>query len=178
MPLRVALLVLASAAAVAGAAGPAAASCAESPAQPDLRDYDSVFAGSVVGLSHGGAAAEVSVLDVWHGPDLPAEVVVVGGQLERGVESSVDRSFRRGEEYVFFTYRGDGGSLRDNICTPTAPLPAHSQLDPAGVRAPVATAPVPTDPRGPARWPYAVAAVTAAGAVAALVRRRRAMPRG
>jgi hypothetical protein len=160
--------------------GSATASCA-APALdgPRLADYDHVFAGQVERVTNGGAAAEVSVLDVWHGPDLPPRVVVVGGQLGRGVESSVDRSYRSGERYGFFAQQSDDGSLRDNICTPTGPLESLSDVDPPGRRLPEASAVAPTDPRGLiARSDLAAMAGTAAfigviAATALLIRRRR-----
>ena len=140
-----ALLVMAAVLAVPAHAH---ASCAEAPtARPLLSTSDHVFAGSVERTTHGGAAAEVQVTDVWHGPDLPPRVVVVGGQLARGAGSSVDRSFRAGERYAFFVTRADDGSLRDNACSPTAALSARAAVDPPGVRPPVASADAPTDPR-------------------------------
>jgi hypothetical protein len=128
---------------------PAAASCAAPTGPPVPADHEHVFAGLVERTTNGGAVAEVRVLDVWHGPDLPPRIVVVGGQLQRGVESSVDRSYRAGDRYAFFVHRTNDGSLRDNACTPTAPLSSLVALDPAGIRAPDPSAVAPTDPRGP-----------------------------
>jgi hypothetical protein len=148
--MRLRTLVLAAVTcAVLGAPVPAAASCAAPTGPPVLADHEQVFAGLVERTTNGGAAAEVRVLDVWHGPDLPPRVVVVGGQLQRGVESSVDRSYRAGDRYAFFVYRTNDGSLRDNACTPTAPLSSLAELDPAGIRAPDPSAVAPADPRGP-----------------------------
>jgi hypothetical protein len=160
--------------------GSATASCA-APAlgEPRLADYDHVFAGQVERVTNGGAAAEVSVLDVWHGPDLPPRVVVVGGQLGRGVESSVDRSYRSGARYGFFVQQSDDGSLRDNICTPTRPLKSLSAVDPPGRRLPEASAEAPTDPRGLiarrglAAMTGATASIGAIAATGLLLRRRR-----
>ena len=169
------------AAAVLGAPAPAHASCAEAPpARPPLEDADHVFAGAVTRTTHGGAAAEVEVLDVWHGPDLPPQVVVGGGQLARGAGSSVDRTFRTGERYAFFVTRADDGSLRDNACTSTAALSARAAVDPPGVRAPVTSADAPTDPRSvlgrigaPGRVALLLVAVTAAAGVLRRQARRR-----
>lgn len=167
-------------AAVLAAPVPAHASCAEAPkARPPLEASDHVFAGSVTRTTHGGAAAEVDITDVWHGPDLPPRVVVVGGQLSPGAGSSVDRSFRAGERYAFFVIRADDGSLRDNACSPTAALSARSAVDPPGVRPPVASADAPTDPRsvlgrvGAPGWVALVLGGTAAAAGVAAQRARR-----
>ncbi len=171
-------LLVAATCAVLAVPGTAAASCALPTGPPVLGDYDQVFAGQVERTTNGGAAAEVRVLDVWHGPDLPLRVAVVGGQLDSGVASSADRSYRAGERYAFFAWRADDGSLRDNACTPTAPLATLAGVDPPGTRAPDSSADAPADPRGAlARWglPVAVGATVLAGAVpaAAGVRRRR-----
>ena len=123
----------------------------------------------------------MDVADVWHGPDLPPRVVVVGGQLSRGAGSSVDRTFRTGERYAFFVTRADDGSLRDNACSPTAVLSARAAVDPPGVRPPVASADAPADPRsalgriGAPGWIVLLLAGTAAagGVVAQRARRLR-----
>ena len=168
-------------AAVLAVPAPAHASCGEAPtARPPLAVFDHVFAGSVTRTTHGGAAAEVDVTDVWHGPDLPPRVVVAGGQLSRGASSSVDRSFRAGERYAFFVTRADDGSLHDNACTPTAPLSTRAAVDPPGVRPPVASADAPTDPRSvldrigaPGQAALLLAGTAAAAGVAAQRARRR-----
>jgi hypothetical protein len=128
-------------------APPADASCAESDGVPRPADYAQVFAGVVERTTNGGGAAEVRVLDVWHGPALPPRVVVVGGQLVGGAQSSVDRSYTTGQSYGFFLYRGDDYVLRDNACTPTAPLTSLGEVDPPGIRLPDPRAAAPTDPR-------------------------------
>lgn len=159
-------------------AAAAHASCAEAPAtRPSLAVFNHVFAGSVARITNGGAAAEVDVADVWHGPDLPPRVVVVGGQLSRGAGSSVDRTFRAGERYAFFVTRGDDGSLHDNVCSPTAVLSARAAVDPPGVRPPVASADAPADPRSPLNRigaPGAIALLLAATAAAGGVAAQRA----
>jgi hypothetical protein len=173
------------AAAVVAVPAPAHASCGEAPtARPPLQRFDHVFAGSVARTTHGGAAAEVDITDVWHGPELPPRVVVVGGQLARGAGSSTDRTFRPGERYAFFVTRAEDGSLRDNACSPTAALSARAAVDPAGVRPPVASADAPTDPRSvlgrigdPGRVVLLLAGTAAAAGVAAQrAWRRRARP--
>lgn len=130
------------------APGTAQASCAKPLDPPSLADHDHVFAGSVDRTTNGFVAAEVSVLDVWHGPDLPPDVVVIGGELRRGVDSSVDRKYRAGERYAFFVKQGEDGALRDSACTPTAPLASLTNVDPPGVRPPDPSAAAPADPRG------------------------------
>lgn len=175
-PGHVACLVSAALLVAVVAAGPTAASCAAPGDRPRLSEYDSVFAGDVLSTSNGGRVAEVRVVDVWSGPDLPPRVVVVGGETGRGVASSVDREYLAGRRYVFFVHRGEDGALHDNACTPTSLLAARSALDPPGVRAPQPDAPEPNDPRGgvPA-GPVTVAAalvVAASGALLWSLRRR------
>ncbi len=128
-------------------AAPAGASCAERTEDPRPADYAQVFAGVVARTTNGGGAAEVQVVDVWYGPALPPRVVVVGGQLLRGAQSSVDRSYTTGQSYGFFLYRGDDDVLRDNACTHTAPLASLLHVDPPGIRPPDPGAAAPTDPR-------------------------------
>lgn len=153
------------------AAPAAAASCAYPNDAVRLSEHELVFAGEVTGTSDGDRTAEVRVLDVWRGRDLPPEVVVFGGS-DQG-QSSVDRVFEDGRTYAIFAYEDDEGVLRDNVCTATALLSERAELDPAGVREPVAGAPAPTDPRTPLWvWP-AGAATVAAGVVLAAVRLRR-----
>ena len=127
--------------------GSAAAACAPLPVTPDLVDVPVAFVGDVVRTTDGGGAAEVEVLDVWAGPDLPPRVVVVGGQLERGVVSSIDRSFTTGERYAFFPVVDEQGGFRDSACSRTAPLSSLRALDPPGTRAPDPAADAPHDPR-------------------------------
>lgn len=105
--MRIAATVITAAAVVLPVA-PAAASCAEPPGTPRPTDYAQAFAGVVERTTNGGGTAEVRVLDVWHGPSLPPRVVVVGGQLRRGVESSVDRTYKRGQSLS--RAGSDGGS--------------------------------------------------------------------
>lgn len=135
------------AAAVVVPVSPAAASCAEPPGTPRPSDYAQAFAGVVERTTNGGGTAEVRVLDVWHGPPLPPRVVVVGGQPRRGVESSVDRTYERGQSYGFFVHRSDDDVLRDNACTATAPLDSLADIDPPGIRPPNPKAAAPRDPR-------------------------------
>ena len=174
--MRSRLLLLTAVAAGVGAA-PAQASCAQAPGLPVLAEHDSVFTGDVTGLDLRGGIAEVRVRDVWHGPDLPPEVVVVGGQLERGASSSADRTYTRGTRYVFFVQRDEDGVLRDNACTPTAQEGAYPQLDPPGVRGPEPGAPPPADPRE-TPWPVWAASAGAVAAAGALLQRRRSRRQG
>ena len=108
------------AAAVLAVAAPAHASCAEAPpTRPPLTSSDHVFAGSITRTTHGGAAAEVEVTDVWHGPDLPPRVVVVGGQLAGG--RLVDRPEASGR--VSSTPSSSPGPTTDRCATAPAPRP-------------------------------------------------------
>lgn len=150
------------------------ASCA-GPIEPvRLAEYELVFAGEVLDVDDGGRVAEVRVVDVWRGRDLPPEVVVFGGPPESAGFSSVDRVFEGGQTYAFFAYEDEDGVLRDNACTATARLRERAALDPPGVRAPRADAPAPADPRTPPwMWAAGGAATVGAAAVAVALRRRR-----
>lgn len=154
------------------AAPAAAASCAYPHDSVRLSEHELVFAGEVVGTSDGDRTAEVRVLDVWRGRDLPPQVVVFGGSDDG--QSSVDRVFESGRTYAFFAYEDEDGVLRDNACTATASLSERAAVDPAGVRAPVPDAPAPADPRTPAwLWPAGATTVVVAAMAAGLLRRRR-----
>ena len=136
-----------------------------------------MFAGEVVGTSNRSRAAEVRVLDVWRGRDLPPRVVVVGGETRANVASSGDRRYDEGKTYAFFVSEEADGSLRDGACTGTALLSERRALDPPGVRPPRLDAPAPADPRGGSTWLSVAAAGAAAGSLAAgvLVVRRRGL---
>ncbi len=163
--------------------GVAQASCAE-PADPLLlSDDDQVFVGVVERTTDGGLAAEVRVVDVWHGPDVPPRLVVIGGALGRGVSSSSDREYRAGDHHAFFLPRGDDGASYDGLCTPTGSPASLAHLDPPGVRLPDASADPVADPRSVLSrvGSYEVsAAVAVAGALAAtsVLRRRRRSAEG
>lgn len=152
-----------------------AASCAQPNDAVRLSDSELVFAGTVDDTANDGRVAEVRVLDVWRGRDLPPEVTVFGGPEGGGSSSSVDRVFEDGTTYAFFVYQDEDGVLRDNVCTPTAPLAHRTALDPPGVRPPRADAPAPVDPRAPQwMWLAGGGAVLVAGTLALALQRRRA----
>ena len=159
---------------VLAAAPAAAASCAYPNDAVRLSEHELVFAGEVTGTASDGRVAEVRVLDVWRGRDLPPEVTVFGGPEDDSF-TSVDRVFVSGTTYAFFSYVDDEGVLRDNACTATARLAERASLDPPGVRAPQADAPAPVDPRTPPwMWLAGGGAVLTAGALALVLARRRA----
>ncbi len=137
-----------------------------------------MFVGEVVDTSNRDRAAEVRVIDVWHGRNLPPEVVVIGGKLGYDVGSSGDREYIDGETYTFFVSEAEAGGLRDSACSPTAPVAEVARLDPPGIRAPIEGAAEPSDPRsGAPTW----AAAGIVGSVVALVALRlggRRGPRG
>ena len=165
--------------ATVAAHGPAVASCGEAPDVLRLADHDSVFAGDVRRTTHGGGVAEVRVTDVWHGPDLPPQVVVVGGQLQRGASSSTDRHYEAPQRYAFYVTRGEDGVLRDDSCSATHVLRAPSPADPPGVRPPTAAADAVVDPRSRLQRTGLVLPLAALGALAAVaVVARRSAPGG
>jgi len=107
---------------------------------------DTLFVGTVVSTSNGNRWAEVSVEEVWRGPDQPATVVVRGGPLG-DVFTSVDRSYRAGARYLFFPFADpESGGLADNACTSTTEWTDElARLRPAEVRQPVGASPDASD---------------------------------
>jgi len=109
---------LAAAAALVIGAMPAAASCAPPiPIDQALRDADTVFIGSVVGLANADRRATFAVDEVWRGPDLPAQVVVHGGP-DGDMFTSVDRTWETDGRYLVFGLMVEG-QLTDNACSNT-----------------------------------------------------------
>jgi hypothetical protein len=119
------------------AAAPVIASCAMPvPIEQAIREADSVFVGTVTGLSNSDRWAIVAVQEVWAGPELGPVVEVRGGP-EGNTATSVDRSYTRGTRYLFLTYVSDG-SLSDNACSSTTEWqPALTNLRPSNARPPM-----------------------------------------
>jgi len=109
---------LAAAGALLVGAVPAVASCAlPIPIDQALRESDSVFVGSVVGLANAGRTATFAVDEVWRGPDLPARVVVHGGP-DGNMFTSADRTWEAAAAYLVFASIVDR-QLTDNACSNT-----------------------------------------------------------
>lgn len=100
-------------------APPAEASCALGPSiEEQLALADAVFVGTVHQVANESRTATVEIHEVWTGPDLPASVVVHGGQEE--MTTSADRLFEAGIRYLFAVSARDG-RLEDNGCSATQP---------------------------------------------------------
>ena len=119
------------------AAGPAAASCAESPPMEQaIEDAKAVFVGTVSAVADEGYQATVQVHEVWKGPDR-APVEEVSGSPSSGARTSVDRSYEAGVKYLFVLH-DDQSPLEDNICTKTSEWQEdYAQYRPADWRHPV-----------------------------------------
>lgn len=124
-------------AALVVAAGPAAASCAQSPPMEQaIEDAKAVFVGTVTAVADEGYQATVEVHEVWKGPDR-APVEEVRGSPAGGARTSVDRSFEAGATYLFVLH-DDQSPLEDDICTKTSEWQEdYAQYRPADWRHPV-----------------------------------------
>lgn len=117
--------------------GTAFADCmAPPPVEEAVKSAEIVFVGTVTATTNRGTWANVSIEEVWRGPDQPASVVVHGGPGGNAA-TSVDRSFEVGVKYLFFPYTDAQVGLADNSCTSTQPwADALVGLRPADVRQP------------------------------------------
>ncbi|MEX0625943.1 MAG: hypothetical protein WD402_05320 [Chloroflexota bacterium] len=115
---KLGVALLAAAAGMVMGAMPAAASCAPPvPIDQALRDADSVFVGTVVGLENAGRTASFAVDEVWRGPDLPARAMVNGGPDGNAI-TGVDRSWEANGKYLVFASVVNA-ELTDNACSNT-----------------------------------------------------------
>lgn len=159
-------------------AAPALASCIQPvPIEEAIKSADSVFVGTVAGLSNNDRWATVAVEEVWTGPEL-APIVEVRGGPGGNAASSVDRSFLAGTRYLFLPFISEG-VLQDSACSSTTQFTADlARLRPATAHPPVSATPEPDPaaPFDPASLLLPGALILAAGVVvfgAALVLRRR-----
>jgi hypothetical protein len=158
-------------------AAPTLASCARPiPIEEAMQSADSVFVGTVTGLSNGERWATVAVDEVWRGPDL-APIVEVHGGPAGNAATSIDRRFAGATRYLFVLSIADG-ALSDNACSATIEWePDLAGLRPATARPRIAPAPEPEAAAAfdPASLLLPGAVILAAGLVvfgAALVLRR------
>jgi hypothetical protein len=120
-----------------GSATPVLADCQPFQLEEALLKADSVFVGTVTGLSNGGRWATVAVDEVWAGPSLAPVVEVRGGAAGNSAAED-DRSFVGGARYFFAAYIVNG-AITDNACSSTQEWdPALANLRPASARPPVA----------------------------------------
>lgn len=127
----------------AGPAGPGGAATLK--AQVDAAP--TVFVGTVVGTSNNDRVARVHVETVWRGSVL--SVVTVSGTPDpNSGATSVDRTFKAGQRYLFVPY-SNSSPFQDNSCSATQaystqldslrpataqpPAPGSDGLDPTGL---------------------------------------------
>jgi hypothetical protein len=95
------------------------ASCAvQLPLSESLAASSVVFTGTVVSVAGGDRIATVLVDVVWKGGDLPEQVEVRGGPGDPQSITSVDRSFVKGDKYLFVPIN-EAPPFEDNACTAT-----------------------------------------------------------
>lgn len=99
--------------------GAAHASCAvQLPLSESLAVSSVVFTGTVVSVAGGDRVATVLVDEVWKGGALPEQVEVRGGPGDPQSITSVDRSFVKGDKYLFVPIN-EAPPFEDNACTAT-----------------------------------------------------------
>lgn len=118
----------------------ASASCAlPIPVEQAIREAQVVIVGTVTSTENEGRWAAVAVHEIWKGPDMPASVVVRGGE-DPGTFTSIDRSYVVGARYLFVLGLDGQGNLTDNACSATAEIGAGDHaLRPAEFRTPSPT---------------------------------------
>lgn len=95
------------------------ASCAvQLPLSESLAASSVVFTGTVVSVAGGDRIATVLVDEVWKGGTLPEQVEVRGGPGHPESITSVDRSFVKGDKYLFVPIN-EAPPFEDNACTAT-----------------------------------------------------------
>ena len=117
-------------------AGPAAASCVgpQGSLKSRLRESRYVFEGTVTATEARGRLARVDVDRVWRGK-VAAKVTVVGGTTQSRAVTSVDRSYKADQKYLFVSYKRTGDRYRDNSCTDTREWsPKLAKLRPKSAR--------------------------------------------
>lgn len=135
------------AAALIAGPGPAHASCAvQLPLVESLAASSVVFTGTVLSVEGGDRIAQVLVDEVWKGGPLPAQVEVRGGPGDPQAITSVDRSFARGDKYLFVPIN-DESPFQDNACTATREYsPELEDSRPLDASMPNGGAPLPAEP--------------------------------
>lgn len=115
----------------------ALASCAADPGlRQHLGDARTAFVGQVIETSNARRNASVRVEKIWLGPALPARVEVQGGAQGEGVVSSVDRTYRTGETYLF-VLRDAREPFSDDSCSGTTVYTERvAELEPEGAIGP------------------------------------------
>jgi len=133
-PLRLALLPAIAALALFATPVVTSASCIQPPPiEQVLKTAEIVFVGTVTATSNRDSWANVTVEEIWKGPDQAASIVIKGGPGGNAA-TSVDRAFKPGVKYLFFPSLNDG-ALQDNSCSSTTEWSADLlKLRPADTR--------------------------------------------
>lgn len=102
---------------------PARASCVGPVPMPTaIKDAAAVFVGTVTEVTNRRRWATVEVTDAWKS-DVDTEVEVRAGPKDppgpSSSASSIDRTYRLGQTYLFIVYRGNGSIFRDSNCSRT-----------------------------------------------------------
>lgn len=112
-------------------AGASAASCSgPSDVQAGLRDSPSVFVGDVVATSERDRVAEMQVVAVWKGPDLPERVSVWGTADTSLTVAANDARFTIGTRYLVIPENTRQPFLATR-CSATSPIRAAGTVIPA-----------------------------------------------
>jgi hypothetical protein len=84
------------------------------------------FVGTVIGTASNDRVAWVKVESIWTGPVIPTFVTVVGTPDQASAATSVDRTYRLGQRYLFVPFTASP-PFQDNSCSATQVY--SSQLD-------------------------------------------------
>lgn len=131
---RFAAVLMGATALIGMLAAPSLAQCSEEATLEEaVARANTVFVGTVVGLSNSDRTAEVEVLGVWKGSDLPPQTVVVGGSDDPTVVNEDDRTFNLGVTYLF-VLADFRPPFSDDICSATRPYEGSPTIVPGNLR--------------------------------------------
>ncbi|GAC1345706.1 MAG: hypothetical protein NVSMB29_20010 [Candidatus Dormibacteria bacterium] len=118
-------------AAAASCARPLGAGGATTTLQARLAEAPAVFVGTVASTRNNARVARVQVESVWKGSPIPSRVTVSGTPDQSSAATSVDRTFRAGERYLFAPSSATS-PFQDTNCSATQPWsPDLAVLKPA-----------------------------------------------
>jgi len=101
------------------APGAALAACGAPPSLiTSVEEAHTVFVGRTVEVTNRGRTAEMEVLQIWKGRDLPQYVTVAGGSADATEVDSDDRIFENGRTYLVFPHNRTS-PFTDDRCTAT-----------------------------------------------------------
>ncbi len=120
------------------APGTASAACGAAPTLiTAVEEATTVFVGRTVEVANRGRTAQMEVLQIWKGRDLPQYVTVVGGSASATEAGSNDRIFENGRTYLVFPHNRTS-PFTDDRCTATRLYDAPTgQAIPANLKAAV-----------------------------------------